>query len=206
VITGQSEDAERAAREVLDAGMDPILILEKELFPIMKIVGDKFEKGEYFLTDLMSAADAMRAASHTLTSKIKAEGKQEKLAKIGKLVIGTVSGDIHDIGKNIVSLLLEVNGFDIDDLGKDVQSMRFVERAQELQTDIVAVSALMTTTRPAQKEVMELLDEMRIRDRYAVIVGGAPTSKEWADQIGADGWAETADQAVTVAKRLLEER
>ena len=206
VMTGQADDAERAAREVLDAGIDPIQVLEKELFPIMKSVGEKFEKGEYFLTDLMSAADAMRAASHALTSKIKAEGKQEKLTKIGKLVIGTVSGDIHDIGKNIVSLLLEVNGFDIDDLGKDVQSMRFVERAQELQADIVAVSALMTTTKPAQKEVMDLLNEMRIRDKYAVIVGGAPTSKKWADQIGADGWAETADQAVTVAQRLVEER
>ena len=201
-MTGQTEDAEKATWEVLNANADPMQILEKELFPIMKTVGDRFEKGEYFLTDLMSAADAMRAASRILTGKIRIEGRQERLASAGKLVIGTVCGDIHDIGKNIVSLLLEVNGFQVDDLGKDVQSMRFIERAQEFQADIVAISALMTTTRPAQKEVMDLLSEMHIREKYAVIVGGAPTSKEWADQIGSDGWAETADQAVALAQRL----
>jgi corrinoid protein of di/trimethylamine methyltransferase len=206
-MTGQVEDAERAAREVLDAGMNPMRVLEMELFPIMKSVGEKFEKGEYFLTDLMSAADAMRAASRILESKIRAEGRGEMpTTRTGKLVIGTVSGDIHDIGKNIVALLLEVNGFDIDDLGKDVESMKFIERAQELQADIVAVSALMTTTKPAQKEVMDLLNEMRIRDKHVVMVGGAPTSREWADQIGADGWAETADQAVRVAQKLVGKR
>ena len=206
-MTGQVEDAERAAREVLDAGMNPMRVLETDLFPIMKSVGEKFEKGEYFLTDLMSAADAMRAASRILESKIRAEGRGEMpTTRTGKLVIGTVSGDIHDIGKNIVALLLEVNGFDIDDLGKDVESMKFIERAQELQADIVALSALMTTTKPAQKEVMDLLNEMRIRDKHVVMVGGAPTSREWADQIGADGWAETADQAVKVAQKLIRKR
>jgi trimethylamine corrinoid protein len=135
------------------------------------------------------------------------EGRGEMpTTRTGKLVIGTVSGDIHDIGKNIVSLLLEVNGFDIDDLGKDVESMKFIERAQELQAGIVALSALMTTTKPAQKEVMDLLNEMHVRDKHAVIVGGAPTSREWADQIGADGWAETADQAVKVAQKLIGKR
>ena len=206
VMTGQVEDAERAARDVLDAGMNPMRVLEMELFPIMKSVGEKFEKGEYFLTDLMSAADAMRAASRILESKIREEGRGEMPTRTGKLVIGTVSGDIHDIGKNIVALLLEVNGFDIDDLGKDVESMKFIERAQELQADIVALSALMTTTKPAQKEVMDLLNEMRIRDKHVVMVGGAPTSRQWADQIGADGWAETADQAVRVAQKLVGKR
>jgi len=206
-MTGQVEDAERAARDVLDAGMNPMRVLEMELFPIMKSVGEKFEKGEYFLTDLMSAADAMRAASRILETKIRAEGMGEMpTTRTGKLVIGTVSGDIHDIGKNIVALLLEVNGFDIDDLGKDVESMKFIERAQELQADIVALSALMTTTKPAQKEVMDLLNEMRIRDKHVVMVGGAPTSRQWADQIGADGWAETADQAVRVAQKLVGKR
>jgi corrinoid protein of di/trimethylamine methyltransferase len=203
-MTGQVEDAERAAREVLDAGMNPMKVLQVELFPIMKSVGAKFEKGEYFLTDLMFAADAMRAASRVLESKIRAEGRGEMpTTRTGKLVIGTVSGDIHDIGKNIVALLLEVNGFDIDDLGKDVESMKFIERAEELQVNIVALSALMTTTKPAQKEVMDLLNEMRIRDKHVVMVGGAPTSREWADQIGADGWAETADEAVRVAQKLV---
>jgi trimethylamine corrinoid protein len=99
-----------------------------------------------------------------------------------------------------------VNGFDVDDLGKDVESMKFIERAQELQAHIVALSALMTTTKPAQKEVMDLLNEMHIRDKHVVMVGGAPTSREWADQIGADGWAETSDQAVKVAQKLVGKR
>jgi len=203
-MTGQVEDAERAAREALDAGMDPMRVLEVELFPIMKSVGARFENGEYFLTDLMSAADAMRAASHILESKIREEGRGEMpTRRTGRLVIGTVSGDIHDIGKNIVALLLEVNGFDIDDLGKDVESMKFIERAEELQANIVALSALMTTTKPAQKEVMDLLNEMRIRDKHVVMVGGAPTSREWANQIGADGWAETAGEAVRVAQKFV---
>jgi len=207
VMTGQVEDAERAAHDVLDAGMNPMRVLEMELFPIMKSVGEKFEKGEYFLTDLMSAAGAMRAASRILENKIRAEGRGEMpTTRTGKLVIGTVAGDIHDIGKNIVALLLEVNGFDVDDLGKDVESMKFIERAQELQAHIVALSALMTTTKPAQKEVMDLLNEMHIRDKHVVMVGGAPTSREWADQIGADGWAETSDQAVKVAQKLIGKR
>jgi corrinoid protein of di/trimethylamine methyltransferase len=203
-MAGQIQDAESAAREAIDAGMNPMRVLEVELFPTIKSVGEKFERGEYFLTDLMYAADAMRAASHILESKIREDGNGEMpTTRTGKLVIGTVSGDIHDIGKNIVALLLEVNGFDIDDLGKDVESMKFIERAEELQANIVALSALMTTTKPAQKEVMDLLNEMRIRDKHVVIVGGAPTSREWADQIGADGWAETADEAVRVAQKLV---
>jgi len=180
-------------------------VMERELFPAMKTVGEKFEKGEFFLTDLMSAADAMRAASRVLTSKIKEEGKTT-VSNIGRVVIGTVSGDIHDIGKNIVALLLEVNGFDTHDLGKDVESMKFIERAAEVQADIIALSALMTTTKPAQKEVMDLLNEMKLREKYIVMVGGAPTSNAWAEEIRADGWAETAEQGVRAAERLIRER
>lgn len=184
--------------------MDPVEVMERELFPAMKSVGERFEKGEFFLTDLMAAADAMRAASRVLTSRIREDsgGKMTAL-KIGKIVIGTVSGDIHDIGKNIVALLLEVNGFDTHDLGKDVESMKFIERAAEVQADIIALSALMTTTKPAQKEVMDLLSEMRLREKYKVIVGGAPTSNAWAEEIKADGWAETAEQGVRVAQNLV---
>lgn len=206
VINGQTQDAEDAAREVLKAGTDPLQVLERDLFPAMKSVGEKFEKGEYFLTDLMSAADAMRAASHILTSKIRQESKAGRApATTGKVVIGTVSKDIHDIGKNIVSLLLEVNGFDVHDLGKDVDSMKFIERCMEVQADILALSALMTTTKPSQKEVMDLLNEMHMRDKYVVMVGGAPTSKEWGDEIGADGWTDTAERAVRLAQKLMED-
>ena len=207
VINGREQDAEKAAREILDAGMDPMRVMEEELFPAIKSVGEKFEKGEYFLTDLMSAADAMRAASRVLASGIK-EGSKEKsmVGRIGKIVIGTVSGDIHDIGKNIVALLLEVNGFDTHDLGKDVESMKFIERTSEVQANVMALSALMTTTKPAQKEVVDLLKEMGLRQKVLVMIGGAPTTNEWAEQIGADGWAETAEQGVELAQRLVKER
>jgi len=207
VISGQEEDAEKAAREILDIGIDPMEVLERHLFPAMKSVGEKFETGEYFLTDLMFAADAMKAASRILTSKMKERsGREMARTKTGRVLIGTVSGDVHDIGKNIVSLLLEINGFEIHDLGKDVDSMRFIEGSTEIDADIMALSALMTTTKPAQKEVMDLLNEMGTRQKFVVMVGGAPTSKEWAEQIGADGWAETAEQAVRVAQELIHSR
>ena len=207
IINGQEDDAEKAAREILDAGLDPIQILEKDLFPAIKSVGEKFEKGEYFLTDLMSAADAMRAASRVLTSRIRQEsGGKPLTARMGKIVIGTVSGDIHDIGKNIVALLLEVNGFEIYDVGKDVESMKFIERANQTEADMMALSALMTTTKPAQKEVMNLLNEMGLKKKYLILIGGAPTTNEWAQQIGADGWAETAEQGVRLAQKLAHER
>jgi trimethylamine corrinoid protein len=155
----------------------------------------------------MSAADAIRAVSRVLTSTIRQESKGKMtISRIGKVVIGTVSGDIHDIGKNIVALLLEVNGFDTHDLGKDIDSMKFIERAAEVQADIIALSALMTTTKPAQKEVTDLLKEMKLREKYIALVGGAPTSNAWAEEIKADGWAETAEQAVRVAQRLIQER
>jgi methanogenic corrinoid protein MtbC1 len=151
IISGQEQDAENAAREIVQSGMDPMLVMERELFPTIKSVGDKFERGEYFLTDLMSAADAMRTASRILVGAIKAESKVTTIsAGISKVVIGTVAGDIHDIGKNIVALLLEVNGFLTIDLGKDVESMKFIERATEVQANIMALSALMTTTKPAE--------------------------------------------------------
>lgn len=204
VINGQTENAEEAARQVLEAGIDPLVVMEQDLFPAMKSVGEKFEKGEYFLTDLMSAADAMRAASQIFASRIRRQGGDTKaIQTVGRVVIGTVSKDIHDIGKNIVALLLEVNGFDIHDLGKDVESMKFIERSTEVDADIIALSALMTTTKPSQKEVVNLLNEMGMRDKHVVMVGGAPTSMEWAEQIGADGWAETAEQAVKLAIKLV---
>ena len=207
VIDGHEQDAERAARDVLDAGTDPMLVMERELFPAIKSVGERFEKGEFFLTDLMSAADAMRAASRVLTSSMKEQSREKMAAAaMGKVVIGTVSGDIHDIGKNIVALLLEVNGFDTHDLGKDVESMKFIERAAEVEPDIMALSALMTTTKPAQKEIMDLLKEMDLRKKFLIMIGGAPTTSEWAEQIGADGWAETAEQGVKLAQKLIKER
>jgi corrinoid protein of di/trimethylamine methyltransferase len=207
IISGQEQNAENAAREIIQSGMDPMIVMERELFPAIKSVGEKFEKGQCFLTDLMSAADAMRAASRILAGAIRTESKVKTTpAGIGKVVIGSVAGDIHDIGKNIVALLLEVNGFETVDLGKDVESMKFIERATEAQANIMALSALMTTTKPAQREVMDLLREMNLRKKFLLMIGGAPTTSEWAEQIGAVGWAETAEQGVKLAQKLIKTR
>jgi trimethylamine corrinoid protein len=207
VSEGREEDAEKTAREIVNAGADPLEVIEKYLSPAMKLVGEKFEKGECFLTDLMSAAAAMKAATRILAAGIRKEDRERMQAgKLGRVVIGTVSGDIHDIGKNIVTLLLDANGFDTNDLGKDVDSINFIEKAKDLEADMIALSALMTTTKPAQKEVIGFLKAMNLREKYAVVVGGSPTTKDWADQIGADGWAETAEQAVRLAEELLQKR
>jgi len=207
VISGQEEAAEKTASEILKAGMDSLEVIENTLSSAMRSVGEKFEKGEYFVPELLCAAAAMEAAMRVLTAEMKEESRQKlKAKKIGRVVVGTVSGDIHDIGKNILALLLEANGFDTYDLGKDVDSMKFIEKATEVQADIIALSALMTTTRPAQKEVIEFLNEMGLGGKYIVMVGGAPTSKEWAEEIGADGWAETAEQGVRLAQTLVRDR
>jgi len=207
VIEGQEGAAEQTAREIMNAGANPVEVIEKCLSSAMKFVGEKFEKGDCFLTDLMSAAAAMKAATRILGAAIRKEDRERMQARrLGRVVIGTVSGDVHDIGKNIVTLLLDANDFDTNDLGKDVDSMNFIEKAKELESDMIALSALMTTTMPAQREVIDFLKDMNLRGRYTVVVGGSPTTKDWADQIGADGWAETAEQAVRLAQELLQRR
>jgi len=207
VIEGEESAAQETALQILKTGVDPLEVIEKYLSPAMKSVGEKFERGEYFLTNLMTSAAAMKAATNVLAAGVKKEDREKlRTRRTGKVVIGTVSGDIHDIGKNIVAVLLEANGFDVYDLGKDVDSMKFIDRANEVQADIIAPSALMTTTKPAQKEVIDFLNEMKSRNKYMVIVGGSPTTKEWAEEIGADGWAETAEEAVRLAEKLMQNK
>jgi len=207
VVNGDEETAKRVAAEIAKSGADRLEVIEKYLSPAMKHVGQKFEKGEYFLTNLMLSAEAMKSATGILTADMdkEARGKLKDETK-GVVVVGTVAGDIHDIGKNILSLLLQANGFEVHDLGKDVSTMNFVEKAQEVNAGIIALSSLMTTTRPAQKDVIDLLKAMGVRNRYVVMVGGAPTTNEWAEEIGADGWAETAEEAVRVAEASMKER
>ena len=204
IINGQNEETEKTAREILESGVDPLEIIARDLNPAMKLVGEKFERGECFLSDLMLAAEAMRSAMGLFAPCIMQQGR--KLTKLGKVIIGTVSGDIHDIGKNIVAMLLEVNGFDMCDLGKDVDSLKFIEKTTETQSDIIALSALMTTTKASQKEVVDLLNDMGIRNKYKVIVGGAAITEEWAKQIGADGFGDTAEQAVRIAQELIAQK
>lgn len=207
IIDYDEEAAKNVASEILKAGIDPVKAIEEGVSPAAKIVGERFEKGEYFLTHLMLAAEAVKSTSDVLMTGITEEKREELESKrAGTVVVATVSGDIHDIGKNIFALLLEANGFKVYDVGKDVDSMRIVEKAREVKPDIIALSALMTTTMPAQREVIDILEAMRTRDDFIVMVGGSPTNKEWAEEIAADGWAENAEEAVKLARRLIEQK
>ncbi|MFQ6077213.1 MAG: B12-binding domain-containing protein, partial [Candidatus Bathyarchaeia archaeon] len=154
VVEYDEEAAKKAAEEILRAGIDPLMAIEEGISPAARIVGEKFEKGEYFLPHLLLAAEAVKVASDILTAGLRMKDRLEMEAKgLGDVVIATVSGDIHDIGKNIVALLLSVNGFKIHDLGRDVESMAIVQRAIDVKADIIALSALMSTTLPSQREV-----------------------------------------------------
>jgi len=205
VVAGDEEAARKTSEAIVKSGADPIGVIERYLSPAMKRVGEKFESGEYFLTNLMLSAEAMKAATAILTASLGKEARGKLRGEKGVVVIGSVAGDIHDIGKNILSLLLQANSFEVHDLGRDVPSMTFVEAAQQVNARIIALSSLMTTTRPAQKDVIDVLNGMGLRKRFLVIVGGAPTTKEWAEEIGADYWAETAEEGVKVIQAIAKE-
>ncbi len=205
IIAGDSEKAQRIANSLLKEGFDPLEAINTVVTSTAKEVGEKFERGDFFLTDLMFSAEAIQAANEVFLKKLKESKIERSINKKGKVVIATVAGDIHDIGKNIVKLLLNVNGFEVIDLGTDVSSLNIVDAALESKADIIALSALMTTTMRSQKEVIDLLKEMKVRDKFIVIVGGGSTTQEWAEEIGADGWAETAEKAVKVALKLVNE-
>jgi methylmalonyl-CoA mutase cobalamin-binding domain/chain len=170
----------------------------------MITLGERFEKGEVFLPDLLIAADAFNIAIGVLKPAMEAQKKQ--VAKLGTVLIGTVNGDVHGIGKNIVAIVLEAYGFEVVDIGVDNPSLKFIEAAEKVKADVIGLSSLMTTTMPAQKEVIDILMEMNLRKKYLVIIGGGPVTKEWADKIGADGYAESAFQAVDMIKELLSQR
>ncbi|MFW9779881.1 MAG: B12-binding domain-containing protein [Candidatus Heimdallarchaeota archaeon] len=200
----EPKTAKSIAQELVEAKVDPLRVIDEVLNPTMEKIGDQFDKMEIFLPELMVAAQAMQAATSVLMAQIKES--TIKTTKKGTVVIGTVHGDIHEIGKDIVKVMLEVAGFDVFDLGKDVPSMQFVQKAEEVGADVIALSSLMTTTMTSQKEVLELLTALGKRDDYVVIVGGAPTSEKWQKEIGADGWAATAAGAGKLAIKLLAER
>lgn len=201
----EPDKAKKIAKELLNAGADPMTVINEVLGPTMEQIGEKFNRMDIFLPELMVAAQAMQAATSILTEHIK-ETTTEKPKSKGKVVIGTVHGDIHEIGKDIVKLMLEVSGFEVFDLGKDVPSMKFIEKAEEVGADVIALSALMTTTMGSQKEVIELLEALDKRKNYVVIVGGAPTTVTWQKEIDADGWAETAGEVGKLTANLIEEK
>ena len=204
IIEGDEDKAKEYAHEALRSQMDPLKAVEQGLSKGMIVLGERFEKGEIFLPDLLIAADAFNRAIEILKPAMEAQKKQ--VARAGTVLIGTVNGDVHGIGKNIVAVVLEANGFEVVDMGVDNPSLKFVEEAEKVKADVIGLSSLMTTTMPYQKEVIDILKEMNLRKKYFVIIGGGPVTKEWADKIGADGYAGSAFQAVEVIKRLLSQK
>ena len=204
VIEGNTNQAQRNATEALLSKIDPLEAVEEGLSKGMAVVGENFEKGEAFLPELLMAADTFSAAMEILKPEIEAQKKQ--MARMGKILIGTVKSDVHNIGKNIVATVFETQGFDVVDIGIDNPSLKFIEEAEKVRADVIALSSLMTTTMPGQKEVIDTLKEMKLRDKYFVIVGGGPVTQEWADRIGADGYGKSAVQAADIVKRLLNQK
>lgn len=191
----------RLIKEGLDKKIEPLEILEKGLSQGIKKVGDDFGSGKSFLPELIGAADVMKDGVAILDERIKSEGKSRKSQ--GKIVIGTVKGDIHDIGKSVVAAVLQANGYDVVDLGTDVEDSKFVKAAQEQNADCVAMSSLLTLTIQNMGTVIQKLKEAGIRNRVKIIVGGAPVTQEFADEIGADAFGHDAADAVNKMRMLL---
>lgn len=201
VIDGDEESAADLAQQALDTRIDPLEAINQGFTPGMDVVGELYSSGEYFLPDLILGGEAMKAALAVLEPALQAAGQERKV--LGTVVLGTVKGDIHEIGKALVGSMLSANGFLVHDVGIDVEADEFVAQAREHNADIVALSALLTTTMLHQREVIEHLSEAGLRERVKVMVGGSPVTQAWADDIGADGFAEDAANAAVVAKRLM---
>ena len=200
VIDGEPEDAEELARQALAQGLDPLACINKGLTPGMDRVGELFASGEYFLPDLIIGGEAMKLALAILEPAL--TGGQERVV-LGRVVLGTVEGDLHEIGKTLVGTMLAANGFQVTDIGVDKAVADFVAAVRETNATLVGASALLTTTMLQQQRLVEALEEAGLRDQVKVMVGGAPVTQSWADKIGADGYAEDAISAVAVAKKLV---
>jgi corrinoid protein of di/trimethylamine methyltransferase len=201
IIDGDVDTAEKLARRALTEGIDPLEAVNLGYLPGMQQVGFEFGAGNFFLPDVVIAAEAMKKANAILEPEMQRRGSERHVA--GRVVLGTVKGDIHEIGKSLVGTLLSANGFEVHDLGVDVPYSKFAEKARELNADIVGVSALLTTTMTGQKNVIDALDELGLRPAVKVMVGGAPVTREWAGKIGADGYSGDALGTVELAKSLM---
>jgi corrinoid protein of di/trimethylamine methyltransferase len=201
IVKGNIEEASLYAKNLVNE-YPPLDIIQECMSPAMKYVGDLFERLEIFLPEVLASADAFEAAMKYIGPKLEAQ----KIATPtkGKVVIGTIQGDIHDLGKNIVALMLKAHGFEVYDLGRDVPVYKFVEKAEEVNADIIAVSALLSTSLPFIKDLVRLLDEKGLRSKRLLMVGGGAVTREWATAIGADGYGENAAEAVKVAIELMQ--
>jgi len=199
VIKGDAAGVKQNVQAAVDAQVDAEHILKQGLIPAMQKVGDLFEKGEYYIPEMLISARAMQNGLELLKPLLASADVQST----GKVVLGTVQGDLHDIGKNLVGMMLEGAGFELFDLGTDVSAEKFADAVQEYQPDIIAMSALLTTTMPSMKKTIEILVQSGLRNQVKVMVGGAPVTQEYASGIGADGFAPDASRAATLAKTLV---
>jgi len=199
VINGESDKATEIAKRGLDAGIDPLELMNMGFIPGINQVGDLFGSGKLFIPGLVRSADAMEKATAVINAVI----PQEQETVGGKIVVGTVEGDMHDIGKTIVVSLFRANGFDVLDLGRDVSVERFIEEAEKFGADIIGSSTLLTTTMVVQKELEEALKKSGLKAKYKTIVGGAPVTERWANRIGADAYAQDAGDGVKKIKALF---
>lgn len=200
VQSGNADKAKQLIQKALDQGVPATDILEKGLRSAMAEVGRKFETLEIYLPEMMGAADAMKAGVEALQPHMGVGSDQQRQ---GLIIVGTVEGDIHDIGKNIVKIMLEGVGFKVLDLGFNVPTLSFVERVKETAPEVVGMSALMTSTMVHMPRVVQFLKDRGLRDKVKVIVGGAPVLPDWAKEIGADGYGENAAEAITLAKEMV---
>ena len=203
VMDGEQDEALVATKQVIQEGV-PVKQVIEALTAGMREIGEQFARMEIFLPEMMMAGQAMKVVMRELEPTLKKaaieiEGK-------GKIVIGTVEGDVHEIGKNVAIIMLTAQGFEVYDLGINVNALDFVKKAEDVRADIIGVSSLMTTTMPNQKDIIEILQEKGIRDKYHVILGGGPVTQEWVNECGADSWGENAGRAVEILERVMEER
>jgi corrinoid protein of di/trimethylamine methyltransferase len=201
IIDGDADAAVTLANESISANMDPLEAISKGFVSGVNTVGEAFGRGDAFLPELVMAGEAMKAAVATLDPELKRRGSERQM--LGRIVIGTVEGDIHEIGKSLVATMLGASGFDVIDLGVDTPGDKLIGKALEVKADMLAMSALLTTTMVRQREVIEELEKEGLRQQIKVIVGGAPVTRDWVAAIGADGYSEDAIGAVALAKKLL---
>lgn len=199
IVDIDEENAEALAEKIVNEDIDPHVAIKYAIADGAVQVGEKFDSGEYFLPHLVMAGDLMDVVGKILEKNI----PREQLGKKRVVIIGAVQGDMHSVGKNLVSTMLRSGGFDVLDMGVDVTSMAFIDKAKEVNADMIALSSLLTTTMPYQKEVIEDLKAMGLRDRFKVMIGGGPVTREFAEEIGADGYGKDAIDALKEAKKLF---
>jgi len=201
VIDGEVDEATNLAQKALEQDIEPLDAINNGYVIGINDVGEKFSKGQCFLPELVMAGEAMKAALSVLEPEMKKRGTEREV--LGNVVLATIQGDIHDIGKTLVGIMLSANGFRVFDMGVDVKIDALIQKSNEVEANIIAVSALLTTTMINQRTLIEELNKRGVRHTVKVMVGGAPVTRDWADEIGADGYSEDAIGAVSVAKQVL---